>query len=143
MFYNFWVPLWHHLPKHLILQCQTLLHIRNCMYYKIVDIFPLEESVQFLYHNDGNILESLLRGINNTIRSMESDLWESLMCHISEYMSTFYYNFKHVLQFNTFNVCQQVFYRATLYLKFDRFTCMYICSSCMSLFFVWSFILFC
>jgi hypothetical protein len=111
------------------------------MYYKIVDIFPLEESVQFLYHNDGNILESLLRGINNTIRSMESDLWESLMCHISEYMSTFYYNFKHVLQFNTFNVCQQVFYRATLYLKFDRFTCMYICSSCMSCLIIYSVLL--
>jgi hypothetical protein len=111
------------------------------MYYKIVDIFPLEESVQFVYHNDGNILESLLRGINNTIRSMESDLWESLMCHISEYMSTFYYNFKHVLQFNTFNVCQQVFYRATLYLKFDRFTCMYICSSCMSCLIIYSVLL--
>jgi hypothetical protein len=111
------------------------------MYYKIVDIFPLEESVQFVYHNDGNILESLLRGINNTIRSMESDLWESLMCHISEYMSTFYYNFKHVLQFNTFNVCQQVFYRATFYLKFDRFTCMYICSSCMSCFIIYSVLL--
>ena len=51
-----------------------------------------------------HILESVLEGINNnTMISMESDLWESLMCHISDYMSTSYYNFKHVLQFHIFN----------------------------------------
>ena len=36
------------LPKHLTLQCQKLLHIRNCMFYKIVDIIPVEESVDLL-----------------------------------------------------------------------------------------------
>ena len=41
-------------------------------------------------------LESLLGGIINTMRSMESDLIENLMCHMSDYMFTLYYNFKHV-----------------------------------------------
>jgi hypothetical protein len=30
---------------------------------------------------------------------VESDLWERLMCYISDYTPTWYYNFKHPLQF--------------------------------------------
>jgi len=63
----------HDLPKHLVLQCQELLHIRNNMFYKIVDILPVEKSVHFFYQNDDDILESLLGGISHTMRSMESD----------------------------------------------------------------------
>jgi len=37
----------HDLPKRLVLQCQKLLHIRNNMFYKIVDILPVEKSVDF------------------------------------------------------------------------------------------------
>jgi hypothetical protein len=58
------------------------------MFYKIVDIEPVEDSVYISYQKYDDILESLLGGISNTIRSMESALWESLMCHISDYMST-------------------------------------------------------
>jgi hypothetical protein len=57
------------------------------MFYKIVDILPVEKKqLIFFDQNDDDILES--GGINkNTMRSIESDLWESWMCHISEYMS--------------------------------------------------------
>jgi len=61
------------LPKHLALQCQKLLHIRNNMFYKIVDILPVEKRVEFFDQNDDDILESLLGGISHTMRSMESD----------------------------------------------------------------------
>ena len=60
------------------------------MFYKIVDIEPVEESFQICSQKDDNILESLLRGIRNTVSALESALWESLMCHISDYMSTLY-----------------------------------------------------
>ena len=94
----------HDLPKHLILQCKKLLHIRNSLFYIIVDILSVEKSVEFFDQNDDDILESLLGGIHNTtMRSMESDVWESLMCHISDCMYTLYSNFKYVLQFHTFN----------------------------------------
>ena len=63
----------HYLPKHLVFQCQELLHIRSNMLYKIVDILLVEKSVHFFFcQNDDNILESLLRGINeiNGVRFM-------------------------------------------------------------------------
>jgi len=64
-----------------------------------VNILPVEESVPFLYQNGDDILESLLGSINYTIRTIDSDVCESLMYHISDYISTLYYNFKHQLQF--------------------------------------------
>jgi hypothetical protein len=64
--------------------------VYNCMFYKIVDIEPVEESFQICSQKDDNILESLLRGIRNTVSALGSALWESLMCHISDYMSTLY-----------------------------------------------------
>jgi len=36
------------------------------MFYKIVDILPVEKRVEFFDQNDDDILESLLGGINNT-----------------------------------------------------------------------------
>ena len=82
------------LPKHLIyiytvLQCQKWLHIRNCMFYKIVDP-PLSPQMMtyvriftwgYKQHNEIN-------GVR------------FIVAH-NRYMSILYYNIKHVLQFHT------------------------------------------
>ena len=42
--------------KHLICNCYKLLEIQNNLYYRIVDILPVQESVLFFEQDDDDIL---------------------------------------------------------------------------------------
>ena len=115
------------LPKHLIyiytvLQCQKWLHIRNCMFYKIVDPprFPPK-----WWH----MLESLLGDINNTMKSMESDLLSHITdtCLLCTIILNMYYNFIPVVFDTKYYTLSKVWYifLYVIYICFKLVVCLY------------------
>ena len=85
------------LLKHYILSCTDLLEIRTEMFYKIVDMLTVEDSVCFFDQDDDEFVESLLGSMNHAIQTLDSDVWNCLMCHTADYMFKLYQVFKYDL----------------------------------------------
>ena len=87
--------------KHLIMNCKHLLERRNIMFYEIVDLLPVQDSVNFFNYDDDCILEFLLCG--NTIDFMDNDTWIQIIQKTSYHIMLMYNVFKDVLKNNVFN----------------------------------------
>ena len=85
------------LLKHYILSCTDLLELRTEMFYKIVDMLTVEDSVCFFDQDDDEFVESLLGSMNHAIQTLDSDVWNCLMCHTADYMFKLYQAFKYDL----------------------------------------------
>ena len=85
------------------MDCETLLTERNQIFYKIVDILPVEKSVELFNLDDSEVLEILLGAVNDTVRLLDSELWSYMMYCIAKYMYPMFQKFKHVLSENRFN----------------------------------------
>ena len=77
------------LLKHYILSCTDLLEIRTEMFYKIVDMLIVEDSVCLFDQDDDEVAESLLGGMNHDIQTLDSYVWNCLMCHTADYRYMF------------------------------------------------------
>jgi hypothetical protein len=109
-------------------------HQKKICSIRLWTYYQWKNQLNFFLPNDDDILESLLGGINNTtMRSMESDLWESLMCHICllcTIILNMYYNLI-VIPLILDTKYYDVLY--CIWSLIDLSVCI-LCSSCMSLF---------
>jgi hypothetical protein len=64
------------------------------MFYKIVDMLTVEDSVCFFDQDDDEVVESLLGSMNNAMQTLDADVWNCLMCHTADYMFKLYKVFK-------------------------------------------------
>ena len=55
------------------------------MFYKIVDMLTVEDSVCFFDQDDDEVVESLLGSMNQAIQTLDADVSNCLMCHTAEY----------------------------------------------------------
>ena len=90
--------------KHYILSCAYLLQIRTEMFYKIVDILSVEESVCYFNQDDDETVEALLGGLTSAIETFDADVWSCLMCHTADYMFKLYQVFKYDLYSHIFDM---------------------------------------
>lgn len=91
------------LLKHLMLNCTNMLEIRNKMFYAIVDVLPVQESVQFFMQDEDDVMISILGGITPYIETIESDTWKDLMYCLADHIYDMYLSFKDVLFSHIFN----------------------------------------
>lgn len=89
--------------KHLILSCEKLLEMRNRMFYSIVDLLPVQESVRLFLQDDDDVLVTLLGGITEYTETLESEMWEKLMYCSADQIFIMYINFKEVLFEHRYN----------------------------------------
>ena len=52
------------------------------MFYKIVDELPVQNSVDIFNLEDSEILEILLRAVNDTIKEFDTDTWSRIMYYM-------------------------------------------------------------
>lgn len=76
---------------------------RNALFYSIVDILPVHQSVTFFLQEDDDILESLLGGITDFIKTLESDTWKNLKYRLADHLDKMYLKIKHVLSSHRLN----------------------------------------
>ncbi|CAC5402883.1 unnamed protein product [Mytilus coruscus] len=89
--------------QHLILYCEKLLDERNNMFYRIVDVLPVQESVRFFQQDDSDIIVALLGGITDFMQSVNSDNWRNMMCCLADHKFHLYGKFKGELSEHRFN----------------------------------------
>lgn len=89
--------------KHLLLNCMNMLEARNNMFYSIVDVLPVQESVSFFMQDEDDILISLLGGITEYIETIDAEIWKNLMYCLADHIFNMYLKFKDILFSNRFN----------------------------------------
>ncbi|CAC5401932.1 unnamed protein product [Mytilus coruscus] len=89
--------------QHLILYCEKLSDARNSMFYGIVDVLPVQESVRFFQQDDSDIIVALLGGITDFMQSVNSDNWSNKMCCLADHIFHLYGKFKGELSEHRFN----------------------------------------
>ncbi|VDI79116.1 Hypothetical predicted protein [Mytilus galloprovincialis] len=89
--------------QHLMLYCENLLDARNSMFYGIVDVLPVQESVRFFQQTDSDIIVTLLGGITDFMQSVNSDNWGNMMCYLADHIFHLYGKFKVELSEHRFN----------------------------------------
>jgi hypothetical protein len=72
-----------------MLSCTDLLEIRTEMFYKIVDMLIVEDSVCLFDQYDDEVVESLLGSMNHAIQTLDSYVWNCLMCQTADYRYMF------------------------------------------------------
>ncbi|CAC5382423.1 unnamed protein product [Mytilus coruscus] len=65
--------------KHLILNCKHIVNIRNEMFYAIVDLLSVQDSVKLFQQDEDDMLVTLLGGVNDYKKKLNSDVWKQLM----------------------------------------------------------------
>lgn len=85
------------LVKHLILHCEYLINDRNSMFYSIVDLVPVQDSVNLFNQEDDDILLTLLGGMTDFANNLDSDLWCSLILRVAGQIHNMYTNFRKVI----------------------------------------------
>jgi len=73
------------------------------LFYKIVHVLSVQNSVDIFCLEDNEIIEILLGVVNNTIKELDTDNWSRMIYYIAKNMYPMYYKFKHVLFENRFN----------------------------------------
>ena len=73
------------------------------MFYGIVHVLPVQESVRFFQQNDSDIIVALLGGITDFIQSVNSDNWRNMMCCLADHICHLYGKFKGELSKHRFN----------------------------------------
>ncbi len=66
----------HDILEHLVLYCEHLIDDRNHMFYSVVNLLPVNDSVPFFQQDDDEILITLLGGVTEFIQTIESELWK-------------------------------------------------------------------
>lgn len=89
--------------KHLILNCEKLLDARNEMFYAIVDVLPVEQSVTFFEQDDNDMMISILGGITDCISCMDSDVWKCMMHCLGDHLFKMYTQFRSALLDHRYN----------------------------------------
>jgi len=64
------------------------------IFYKIVDILPVELSVNFLDQSDNNICAAILGANNICTCNIDNNTWAELMCDIANFLYKLYNNHK-------------------------------------------------
>jgi len=83
--------------KHLFTHCSELLNLRNKLYYAIVDILSVSDSVKFFDQDEDDVLIAILGGSNDFIDSINSDIWQNLMYCLANHIFQIYGRFRDVL----------------------------------------------
>ena len=76
---------------HLIMSCHALLTERNELHYKIVDVLPVQTSVDIFNLEESDILLVMLGSVDqDIIQELSSDLWSMMMFYIAKFMYPLY-----------------------------------------------------
>ena len=87
-----------------MLSCHALLTERNGLYYKIVDVLPVQTSVDIFNLEESDILLVMLGSVNQyIIQELSPDLWCMMMSCIAKFIYSLYKKIQPVLIENTFN----------------------------------------
>ena len=60
------------------------------MFYKIVDDWPVQNSVDIFNLEDNDILEILLGAGSDAIKELDTDTWSRMMYHIAKHIYLMY-----------------------------------------------------
>ncbi len=74
------------------------------MFYKVVDMLSVQDSVSFFGQDDNELLISMLGGMTEPIQTLPSDVWARLMCHIADHMAMLHDDFKYDLYCHIYNL---------------------------------------
>ena len=90
--------------KHLLLNCNDMIEARNKMFYSIVDVLQIQESVCFLMQEDDDILITLLGGITEFVETMEAEIWKTLTYCLADHIYDMHIKFTEILKCHRFNL---------------------------------------
>jgi hypothetical protein len=89
---------------HLIMSCHALLTERNKLHYTIVDVLPVQTSVDIFNLEESDILLVMLGSVDqDIIQELSPDLWSIMMFYIAKCMYPLYKKIQPVLIENKFN----------------------------------------
>ena len=90
---------------HLIISCHALLTERNELHYKIVDVLPVQTSVDIFNLEESDILLVMLGSVDqDIIQELSPDLWSMMMFYIAKFMYPLYKKIQPILIENKFNL---------------------------------------
>lgn len=89
---------------HLIMSCHALLTERSKLHYTIVDVLPVQTSVDIFNLEESDILLVMLGSVDqDIIQELSPDLWSIMMFYIAKCMYPLYKKIQPVLIENKFN----------------------------------------
>ncbi|CAC5373760.1 unnamed protein product [Mytilus coruscus] len=87
--------------KHL--NCEHVVDIRNEMFYAIVNLISVQDSVKLFQQDEDDMRVTLLGGVNDYVKQLNSDVWKQLMLCLTGHMLKLYNHSKSVLFYHNFN----------------------------------------
>ena len=86
------------------MSCHALLTERNKLHYKIVDVLPVQTSVDIFNLEESDILLVMLGSVDqDIIQELSPDLWSIMMFYIAKFMYSLNKKIQPVLIENKFN----------------------------------------